>query len=595
MGDMLIEEPKHTTFEITGMLQTSFNKLFEFLQKEILCDVIIQAGKKSIKCHRNVLASCSPYFQAMFTSSLAESKQNVITIGDIDETTMEMLIKFAYTAKVDLNTSNAQALLHASSVLQFDCLAQACCDFMSSQLHPSNCLGIRELAQRLGQLSLVKKSDSFSKYNFRKIIIEDEFVSISVQHLEEIISSEDLFVDSEVEVYEAVMLWVKHDAEKRRDYLPRLLSKIHLPLLPLTYLRMYVESDSLIRKNLECRDLLDEARHYQMWQVSRLPTAHLPVTDRTRPRKSYAGVIFCVGGRGMNGNPFSSIEFYSWFHNKWVKLQDMSTSRRHVGCVSAKGKIYAVGGFANETHLSSAEEFDPATNKWSELASMSIPRRGLGLCSMGGPIYAVGGLDNTLFYSIVERYDIKADVWSVVASMNCARGGVAVVKLKGLMYALGGNSGSVSLKTCEVYDPHLDKWTFISSMNQCRAGAGAVVVDGFIYVMGGFENNVPLNSVEKYDPDTNKWSFVTPMKVGRGGVGAAALGRYIYAIGGHNATHYLNTVEIYDVENDRWKPGPVISDYRAGAGVAWCSMSADLLKKLVENYTKNPKDCVSFE
>ncbi|GFY48877.1 kelch-like protein 20 [Trichonephila inaurata madagascariensis] len=181
------------------MLQTSFNKLFEFLQKEILCDVTIQAGNKSIKCHRNVLASCSPYFQAMFTSSLAESKQNVITIGDIDETTMEMLIKFAYTAKVDLNTSNAQALLHASSVLQFDCLAQACCDFMSSQLHPSNCLGIRELAQRLGQLSLVKKSDSFSKYNFRKIIVEDEFVSISVQHLEEIISSEDLFVDNEVE------------------------------------------------------------------------------------------------------------------------------------------------------------------------------------------------------------------------------------------------------------------------------------------------------------------------------------------------------------------------------------------------------------
>ncbi|CAL1267914.1 unnamed protein product [Larinioides sclopetarius] len=413
MGDMLIEEPKETTFEVPGMLQTSFNKLFEFLQKEILCDVVIQAGNKSIKCHRNVLASCSPYFQAMFTSSLAESKQNVITIGDIDEITMEMLIKFAYTAKVDLNASNAQALLHASSVLQFDCLAQACCDFMSSQLHPTNCLGIRELAQRFGQLSLVKKSDSYTKYNFRKIIVEDEFVSISAKHLEEIISSEDLFVDNEVEVYEAVMVWVKHDVNKRKDLLPKLLSKVRLPLLPLAYLRMYVESDSLVRKNLECRDLLDEARHYQMWQVSHLPTAHLPVTERTRPRKSYAG--------------------------------------------------------------------------------------------------------NLIFYSF-----------------------------------------------------------------------------------GGFENNVPLNSVEKYDPDSNKWSFVSPMKVGRGGVGAAALGRYIYAIGGHNATHYLNTVEIYDVQNDRyspsfkWKSGPVISDYRAGAGVTWCSMGSELLKKLVENCSKNSKE-ESFE
>ncbi|GIY74974.1 kelch-like protein diablo [Caerostris extrusa] len=99
MGDILIEEPTETLFEVSGMLKTSFDKLFEFLQKEILCDVTIQAGNKLIRCHRNVLASCSPYFQAMFTSPLAESKQNVITIGDIDEITMEMLIKFAYTAK----------------------------------------------------------------------------------------------------------------------------------------------------------------------------------------------------------------------------------------------------------------------------------------------------------------------------------------------------------------------------------------------------------------------------------------------------------------------------------------------------------------
>ncbi|XP_055930085.1 kelch-like protein 8 [Argiope bruennichi] len=580
MGDILIES-KETT-EIPRVLQTSFNKLFEFLQNEILCDVVIQVQSKSFKCHRNVLASCSPYFQAMFTSPLAESKQSVITIKDIDEVTMEMLIKFAYTGKVNINGSNAQKLLKASSVLQFDYLAEACCDYISSCFDECTVCRIRETAESFGQSSLVKRADSFIKYNFNKVVPDNDFVYISDKHLEELLSADDLFVNDEVEVYEALMLWVKLDPDKRKNLLSKLLPKVRLPLMPLAYLRMYVESDSLVRKNLDCRDLLDEAKHYQMWQVSHLPTSHLPVTERTQPRKSYAGVIFCVGGRGVNGNPFSSIEFYSWYHNKWIKLKDMLTSRRHVGCVSEKGKIYAVGGFANDAHLSSAEQFDPETNKWSALAPMTVPRRGLGLCSMGGPLYAVGGLDNSLFYSIVERYDINADVWSVVASMNCSRGGVAVVNLKGHMYALGGNSGTISLQTCEVYDPHLDKWTFISPMNQSRAGAGAVVVDGFIYVIGGFENNVPLNSVEKYDPDSNKWSFVSSMQVARGGVGAAALGRYIYSIGGHNASCYLNTVEIYDVQNDRWSYGPVISDSRAGAGIAWCSMKPELLKKLAE-------------
>lgn len=198
--ELVEETPKEFTFEVSGMLQSSFNKLFEFLQKEILCDVVIKAGSKSIKCHRNVLASCSPYFQAMFTSQLSESKQHIITIGDIDELAMETLIKFAYTSKVELNASNAQSLLHASSVLQLDALAQVCCEFMNSQLHPSNCLGILQLAHQLGQSDLVKNADEFARFHFRQVIQEEEFVFLSAKHLEEIISSPDLFVESEIEV-----------------------------------------------------------------------------------------------------------------------------------------------------------------------------------------------------------------------------------------------------------------------------------------------------------------------------------------------------------------------------------------------------------
>lgn len=198
--EFIEETPKEFMFEVSGMLQSSFNKLFEFLQKEILCDVVIKAGTKSIKCHRNVLASCSPYFQAMFTSQLSESKQHIITIGDIDELAMETLIKFAYTAKVELNATNAQSLLHASSVLQLDALAQVCCEFMISQLHPSNCLGILQLAHLLGQPDLVKNADEFARFHFRQVIQEDEFVPLNFKHLEEIISSPDLFVESEIEV-----------------------------------------------------------------------------------------------------------------------------------------------------------------------------------------------------------------------------------------------------------------------------------------------------------------------------------------------------------------------------------------------------------
>lgn len=49
-----------------------------------------------------------------------------------------------------------------------------------------------------------------------------------------------------------------------------------------------VERDDIIRENLECRDLIDEAKYYQMSLASLVPT--VKITERSRPRKSYAGM-----------------------------------------------------------------------------------------------------------------------------------------------------------------------------------------------------------------------------------------------------------------------------------------------------------------
>lgn len=37
-------------------------------QRGLLCDIVLHVGTKEIKGHKVVLASCSPYFHAMFTS-----------------------------------------------------------------------------------------------------------------------------------------------------------------------------------------------------------------------------------------------------------------------------------------------------------------------------------------------------------------------------------------------------------------------------------------------------------------------------------------------------------------------------------------------
>lgn len=54
----------------------------------------------------------------MFTGELAESRQTEVTIRDIDELAMDLLIDFCYTSHIVVEESNVQTLLPAACLLQ---------------------------------------------------------------------------------------------------------------------------------------------------------------------------------------------------------------------------------------------------------------------------------------------------------------------------------------------------------------------------------------------------------------------------------------------------------------------------------------------
>ena len=76
--------------------------------------LILKRRKKPNPFH----LACSPYFKAMFTGELAESRQTEIIIHDIDEFAMELLIEFCYTSRIIVDEKNVQTLLPAACILQ---------------------------------------------------------------------------------------------------------------------------------------------------------------------------------------------------------------------------------------------------------------------------------------------------------------------------------------------------------------------------------------------------------------------------------------------------------------------------------------------
>ncbi|KFR06359.1 Kelch-like 8 [Nipponia nippon] len=577
-------------FEANEAWKDFHSSLLHFFEAGELCDVTLKVGSKLISCHKLVLACVIPYFRAMFLSEMAEAKQTLIEIRDFDGDAIEDLVKFAYSSRLTLTVDNVQPLLYAACILQVELVAKACCEYMKLHFHPSNCLAVRAFAESHNRIDLMDMADQYACEHFTEVVECEDFVSVSPQHLHKLLSSSDLNIENEKQVYNAAIKWLLANPQHHAAWLDEILAQVRLPLLPICFLMGVVAKEEIVKQNLKCRDLLDEARNYHLHLSSRA-VPDFEYSIRTTPRKQTAGVLFCVGGRGGSGDPFRSIECYSISKNNWFFGPEMNSRRRHVGVISVGGKVYAVGGHDGNEHLGSMEVFDPLTNKWMMKASMNTKRRGIALASLGGPIYAIGGLDDNTCFSDVERYDVDSDRWSAVAPMNTPRGGVGSVALVNHVYAVGGNDGVASLSSVEKYDPHLDKWIEVKEMGQRRAGNGVSELHGCLYVVGGFDDNSPLSSVERFDPRSNKWEYVAELTTPRGGVGIATLMGKIFAVGGHNGNAYLNTVEAFDPIVNRWELVGAVSHCRAGAGVAVCSCLSSQIRDVGQG-SSNVVDCM---
>lgn len=121
----------------------SMKAMEEFRQQELLCDLVLHVTYKdktvdfkvrhqtpcvtpwmtvatgrmdrttsasvSTQVHKVVLASCSPYFRAMFTSSFRECSAPEVTLRDVCPQVLGRLIDFAYTSHI---TVGEKCVLH---------------------------------------------------------------------------------------------------------------------------------------------------------------------------------------------------------------------------------------------------------------------------------------------------------------------------------------------------------------------------------------------------------------------------------------------------------------------------------------------------
>ncbi|XP_063718556.1 kelch-like protein 20 [Symsagittifera roscoffensis] len=593
--DVFESEPEPVVHEAD---QEVGRKAFQFMntlrKQHKFCDVTLKVGQLKIPAHKVVLSSSSRYFCAMFTGPCAESDQNIVELLDVTEGAITLLIDYIYMGRIEIKTSNVQSLLQAASMFQLQDVVNACCKFLADQLHPSNCLGINEFADIHTCDELKSSSNNFIEENYTAVSQEEEFCHLSYQRLECLLSSENIQVCSEVEVYNSLMRWVKYDLENRKGLLPLLLNKVKLAMLDVTFLVDVVERDELISKEAQCWQLVNRAKNYHLLPQRVLPTNNSSVTATptlgggSPPNGSSTISNVSTNNPPGSTNPNPSLLLTGQTHspiptviNNSVNLLGGSSSHP-MGAIwssndlyqfqprkSTLGQIFYIGGMDSSGSLKTVEKLDAGSGSIViPMASMNVARSGIGVAVLNGLIYAVGGHDGTSYLNSVECYDPSVKKWSIVANMNCPRRYVAVCAYNGLLYVAGGYSGITVLNSVEVYDPDSNCWRYVSPMNCRRRHVSMALLNKRLYAVGGHDGISYLKSVEEYDPSTDTWKFVKTMYTRRGGAGVAALGGKLYAIGGYDGNSNHSTMERYHPEEDRWSLVAPMSSCRSGLGVA---------------------------
>ncbi|CAI6377085.1 unnamed protein product [Macrosiphum euphorbiae] len=207
-----------------GLYYKNFDKM---RKNEQLCDIkIIAKNGEEIRAHKAVLAANSKYFNIMFNSQFKESKEFEIQIQDLDPHALNLLIDFIYTSELAINVQNVQEILNGICLLQLDeTIRSECIDYMKSRIDPANCLGMKEMAERLGLRDFYTFSLSYALVHFSQVYKKEEFLLITFDQILQIIKSEDLCANEE-DVYESVMKWIKYDIENRNKHLPDLMEYV---------------------------------------------------------------------------------------------------------------------------------------------------------------------------------------------------------------------------------------------------------------------------------------------------------------------------------------------------------------------------------
>nr|XP_009933924.1 PREDICTED: LOW QUALITY PROTEIN: ectoderm-neural cortex protein 1-like [Opisthocomus hoazin] len=469
-------------------------------KRHLFTDVVLRAGNRAFHCHRAVLASCSRYFDAMFSGGLKESRDAEVNFHDsLHPEVLELLLDYAYSARVLINEENAESLLEAGDMLQFQDIRDASADFLEKNLYPGNCLNMLLLSDAHCCERLLLLSWRMALANFTSLCKTEDFLRLPKDKLLELVESEELEVEDETLVYEAVIGWVRDDFPRRPEGLLVTSHKL---------------GEEIVADAVRCK-------------MKILQNDGLVTGCCARPRKVSQALLL------LGGQTFMCDKIYMLDHktSEIIPRADIPSPRKECSACAIGCRVYITGGKGSENGASKdVWVYDTLHDEWAKAAPMLVARFGHGSAELEHCLYVVGGhtavsgafpASPSVSLKQVEHYDPQLDKWSLVAPLREGVSNAAVVGAKMKLFVFGGTSanqeklpkvgGDTEFSASSAYRFHSDtyQWSKFGDVTAKRISCRAVTSGNRLYVVGGYCGAQRCKTLDCYDPSSDTWSSVT--------------------------------------------------------------------------------------
>ncbi|XP_052283764.1 kelch-like protein 3 isoform X2 [Dreissena polymorpha] len=567
------------TLDHYGSIGTFLATLYE---NKHLIDVVIDVRGTLFGAHRIALSCQSDFFADMFSKSTGRRIPFEFKIKGVSPEAFACFLEFCYTGKLTIMPSIAADILIVADVLRVNSFKRHL-DAITDSLPLDQNVKMVAKSKVNAEGQLFKKLFAVIVRNLSAAADTSFFMYMDVDLLCQILSSDDLVVTSEYEVFTIAMRWLLAD-EQRIKHIPRVMGYIRFDQMCIPELFTCAETTAILRGYDKFRELVLIANWLLTARnVPKDDPFHFPVS---RPRKYQNAALLKLqdseapssskGDPAPNGDV--TVAMPPPVMTSTPRAKPASAEGAIIDAKKAAADILAIGGFeSNEASLvpKYVERYDSADNQWVHFCRLPEPRRHHAAVVVRGFMYLIGGSNPCVKSELplptrtVFRMDLFTKQWREGVPMNEARYSHCACAINERIYVFGGKGeGDRVSSTVECFDVVTDGWFYVTPMAGPRYAATAASLGDRIYVAGGLgeSREIPsalhvLDDVICLDTSAKSWSNAPNLRFARCYANLVAVDHTLFLCGGASRSFdYKNSVLIsvgaldaLDLTRNRWR------------------------------------------